>query len=78
MTEGELAEMLEWQARCRDLETSNERTREERDSLIATISALRTREDALVARLDELERINAKQQTIINRFDIHIKQGLEL
>lgn len=78
MTDGELAEMLEWQARCRDLETSNERTREERDSLIATISALRAREDALVARLDELERINAKQQTIINRIEIHIKQGLEL
>jgi hypothetical protein len=78
MTDGELAEMLEWQARCRDLETSNERTREERDSLIATIAALRTREDALVARLDELERINIRQETIINRLNIHLKQGMEL
>ena len=31
MNETDMAEMMEWQARCRDLETSKEQIREERD-----------------------------------------------
>jgi chromosome segregation ATPase len=51
----QLAEMIEWQARCSDAQTSIERLREERDALLTTISALRHREDALVTRVTELE-----------------------
>jgi chromosome segregation ATPase len=51
----QLAEMIEWQARCADAQTSIERLREERDALLITISALRNREDALVSRVTELE-----------------------
>ena len=50
-----LAEVIEWQARCSDAQTSIERLREERDALLATIASLRTREDALVTRITELE-----------------------
>jgi chromosome segregation ATPase len=52
-----LAEIVEWQARCSDAQTSIERLREERDALLATIASLRTREDALVTRITELEGI---------------------
>lgn len=78
MTEEDLAEMLEWQARCRDFETSNERIREERDSLINTVVTLRQREDALVTRITELEQLSQKQQTLIDRLTIHVQQGVEL
>lgn len=50
-----LAEVIEWQARCSDAQTSIERLREERDALLSTISALRDREDALVDRITDLE-----------------------
>lgn len=50
-----LAEVIEWQARCSDAQTSIERLREERDALLVTIASLRTREDALVSRITELE-----------------------
>ena len=50
-----LAEIIEWQARCSDAQTSIERLREERDALLTTIAALRDREDALVDRITELE-----------------------
>jgi chromosome segregation ATPase len=50
-----LAEIIEWQARCSDAQTSIERLREERDALLTTIAALRDREDALVTRITELE-----------------------
>ena len=53
----QLAEMIEWQARCNDAQTSIERLREERDGLLNTISALTQREDALVTRVTELEAI---------------------
>ncbi len=51
----QLAEMIEWQARCNDAQNSIERLREERDALLITIAALRNREDALVGRVTELE-----------------------
>lgn len=50
-----LAEIIEWQSRCADSQTSIERLREERDALLSTISAMRSREDALVTRVTELE-----------------------
>jgi chromosome segregation ATPase len=50
-----MAEIIEWQARCSDAQTSIERLREERDALLTTIAALRDREDALVNRVTELE-----------------------
>ena len=53
----QLAEMIEWQARCNDAQTSIERLREERDGLLNTIFSLTQREDALVSRLTELEAI---------------------
>ena len=51
----QLAEMIEWQARCTDAQTSIERLREERDGLLTTITVLSQREDALVSRISELE-----------------------
>ena len=53
----QLAEMIEWQARCNDAQNSIERLREERDGLLNTIFSLTQREDALVSRLNELEAI---------------------
>jgi predicted nuclease with TOPRIM domain len=53
----QLAEMIEWQARCNDAQNSIERLREERDGLLNTIFSLTQREDALVSRLTELEAI---------------------
>lgn len=53
----QLAEMIEWQARCTDAQNSIERLREERDGLLNTIYSLSQREDALVSRLTELEAI---------------------
>lgn len=53
----QLAEMIEWQARCTDAQNSIERLREERDGLLNTISSLSQREDALVTRVTELEAI---------------------
>lgn len=53
----QLAEMIEWQARCTDAQNSIERLREERDGLLNTISSLSQREDALVTRVTELEGI---------------------
>lgn len=50
-----LAEIIEWQARCSDQQTSIETLRDERDALLATIASLRIREDALVSRVTELE-----------------------
>lgn len=50
-----LAEIIEWQARCQDAQTSIEHLRDERDALVATIASLRIREDALVTRITELE-----------------------
>jgi chromosome segregation ATPase len=51
-----LAEIIEWQARCSDAQTSIEALRDERDALLATIASLRIREDALVSRITELEQ----------------------
>ena len=53
----QLAEMIEWQARCNDAQNSIERLREERDGMLNTIFSLTQREDALVSRLTELEAI---------------------
>jgi chromosome segregation ATPase len=50
-----MAELIEWQARCSDAQTSIERLREERDALLSTVVAHRQREDALVTRITELE-----------------------
>lgn len=50
-----LAEIIEWQARCSDAQTSIETLRDERDALLVTIASLRIREDALVSRVTELE-----------------------
>jgi len=50
-----LAEIIEWQARCSDAQTSIEALRDERDALLATIASLKVREDALVSRVTELE-----------------------
>lgn len=50
-----LAEIIEWQARCSDAQTSIEALRDERDALLGTIASLKIREDALVSRITELE-----------------------
>jgi len=50
-----IAEIIMWQSRVQDLETSNERLREERDSLLSTIVSLNNRERVLLTRLTELD-----------------------
>lgn len=67
----QLAEMIEWQARCSDAQTSIERLREERDGLLTTITVLSQREDALVTRITELEAAVSRlsQQVARHRAD---------
>lgn len=59
-----MAETLEWQARCRDLETSLETVREELLKSRLTYQALAQENKELLA--------------LIGRLRLHIQQGVEL
>lgn len=71
MTDNLRAEVMEWQARTTDLETTNERLREERDSARATVHDLTTE----VARLEQVIHDLGQQ---VDRLRLHIQQGVEL
>jgi len=62
-----IAEIQMWQSRVQDLETSNERLREERDSLLSTIVSLNAREHSLLTRLTELDNIVQRMSREMSR-----------
>lgn len=79
------AEALEWQARCRDLETSLERVREELDNYkestrVAMVHINRSEQQTneMFTRVVELERELATALSTIDRLRLHIQQGTEL
>ena len=69
--DGEMAELIEWQARCGDLSNALETVREERDSARSSVDLLMHEN----ARLEELTR---QMQGWIDRLRLHIAQGVEL
>ncbi len=85
MNEEELAEMYEWQARCRDLETSNGQLREERDRYRAERdSSLKywhenlNQMEPLWKRITELEELLARATAERDRYRLAVEQGREL
>jgi len=62
-----IAEIQMWQSRVQDLETSNERLRDERDSLLSTIVSLNAREHSLLTRLTELDNIVQRMSREMSR-----------
>lgn len=62
-----IAEIQMWQSRVQDLETSNERLRDERDSLLSTIVSLNAREQSLLTRLTELDNIVQRMSREMSR-----------
>lgn len=71
MTDPMRAELIEWQARCGDLQNSVERLRDERDSARATV-------DLMLHENHRLEEALREANTTISRLRIHIQQGIEL
>ena len=79
------AESLEWQARCRDLENSLERVREELDNYkqsthaaMAELARSTKESNEMFSRVLELERELATAHATIDRLRLHIEQGTEL
>lgn len=66
-----MAEMAEWQARTRDLETSLEQVRTERDSARASC-------DLQMHEIMRLEEENRQLLALVGRLRLHIQQGVEL
>ena len=77
MNEG-LAESLEWQARCRDLETANEELREARESALTQARTLAADKEFLFQRVTELEEALRAANQKIGRLVLHLQQGIEL
>jgi hypothetical protein len=69
--DGEMAELIEWQARCGDLSNSLETVREERDSARSSV-------DLLMHENIRLEELTRQMQGWIDRLRLHIAQGVEL
>lgn len=84
MNEG-LAETLEWQARCRDLETANEQLREEREILREERDGAmehwrinKEKNEQLWERIHALEAALHEANAKNDRLRIHLQQGIEL
>lgn len=73
-----MAELLEWQARCRDLETSREQLREERDIARKQWQESHAKSEMYWGRILELEAALSNATAQVERFRIHIQQGIEL
>ena len=80
-----MAELMEWQARCRDMETSKEQLREERDLLreqrdgaMARWKEAFERSEMYWERIVELEAALSKATAQVERLRIHLQQGIEL
>lgn len=78
MNETDMAEMMEWQARCRDLETSKEQIREERDVARLQWQIEHEKSELYWGRIVELESALSKATTQIERLRLHLQQGIEL
>lgn len=80
-----MAELMEWQARCRDMETSKEQLREERDLLREQRDGAMERwkeacdkNEMYWVRITELEAALSKATAQVERLRIHLQQGIEL
>ena len=78
MNETDMAEMMEWQARCRDLETSKEQIREERDVARLQWQNEHEKSELYWGRIVELESALSKATMQIERLRLHLQQGIEL
>lgn len=85
MNEEELAEMYEWQARCRDLETANgqlreerDRFREERNTSLKYWHENLAQMETLWKRITELEEALAAATAERDRYRLATEQGREL
>lgn len=67
----QLAELIEWQSRCADLQNANETLREERDHARASVDLLMHECAKLEARVTELS-------AFVDRLRIAVQQGAEL
>jgi predicted nucleic acid-binding Zn-ribbon protein len=85
MSNEQRAEMYEWQARCRDLETSLQQVRDDRDEArTQRDAALKNWNDAvqratfLWHRVTELEHALNAAVSERDRLRTHVQQGVEL
>lgn len=71
-------EIIEWQARTRDLEVANERLREERElarALAANLEAELANKEEQIKQLDQMvDALHAQ----VDRLRLHLQQGVEL
>lgn len=74
----ELAELMEWQARCSDLQTVNEQLRDERDLALREWREAKAVSELYWSRVVELESALSKANSITSRLRQHIQQGIEL
>lgn len=74
----ELAELMEWQARCSDLQTVNEQLRDERDLALREWREAKSISELYWSRVVELEAALMKANSITSRLRQHIQQGIEL
>ncbi len=77
MNEG-LAETIEWQARCSDLQTVNEELRAQRDGALAQWKQVCEVRDLYWERIVELEAALSKANAYAQRIRLHLQQGIEL
>ncbi len=77
MNEG-LAEMIEWQARCSDLQTVNEQLREERDVARKQWQEATQTKELYWSRILELESALSRATAYAHRVRLHLQQGIEL
>lgn len=74
----ELAEMMEWQARCSDLQTVNEQLRDGRDLALREWMEAKSVAELYWSRIVELEAALTKANSMTSRLRAHIQQGFEL
>lgn len=77
MNEG-LAETIEWQARCSDLQTANEQLREERDIARKQWQEAQQTKELYWSRILELEAALSQATSYAQRVRLHLQQGIEL
>jgi hypothetical protein len=74
----ELAELMEWQARCSDLQTVNEQLRDERDLALREWREAKAVSELYWSRIVELEAALGKANSVTSRLRLHLQQGIEL
>lgn len=74
----ELAELMEWQARCSDLQTVNEQLRDERDLALREWREAKSVSELYWSRIVELESALVKANSMVSRLRLHLQQGIEL